>query len=316
PRLTTVLEGAHICREHHLQLVLAVGGGSCIDCAKAIAFAACHDGDPWDFWLGKTEVTAALPVGAILTVAATGSEMNWTSVITNETTEDKRGKGHPLLIPKFAFLDPTFTYSVNPYQTAAGVVDIMAHVFEFYFSPVTTAFLQDSFAEAILKTCIRYGPIALRKPENYEARANLMWASSMALNGVASRGKTFDGFLHGVEHVISGLYDLTHGVGLAILMTPWLEAVLNETTLPKMVQFARNVWNVTGHDDWEIAHQGIAKHRDFLLSLGIPLTFTAIGIGSERFNEIIERAIPQETRGVFKPISKQELFLDILTKAL
>lgn len=263
----------------------------------------------------KTDITQALPIGAVLTMAATGSEMNWTSVITNEVTEDKRGKGHSLLFPKFSILDPTFTFTVPPQQTAAGVGDIMAHVFEFYFSPVTTAFLQDSFAEAILKTCIKYGPIALKEPDNYEARANLMWASSMALNGVAARGKTFDGFLHGVEHVISGFYDLTHGVGLAILILPWFEYVLDQETLPKMVQYAQNVWDVAGEDDLQTAQLGIEKTREFFRSLNLPLSFTEVGIGNERFSEIATKAVPGETRGVFKKLTKDDV-VNILKKAL
>lgn len=315
PRLSTVKEGARLCREHNLKLVLAVGGGSAIDCAKAISFAALYDGDPWDFWLGKTDIVRTLPVGAVLTLAATGSEMNWGSVITNTEREDKRGKSHPLLFPKFSILDPTFTFSVPPLQTAAGVVDAMTHVYEFYFSPVTTAFVQDSFAEALLRTCIKYGPIALREPENYEARANLMWASSMALNGVAARGKTFDGTLHGLEHAISALYDLTHGVGLAILAPTWFEYVLDAQTLPKFLNFARNVWGVTGPDTLDTARQGIKQTKAFYKSLGIPLTLTEVGIGSDRFDAILDRTMRGETHGVFKPLPRQEL-LQLLRNCL
>jgi len=315
PRISTVREGARLCREHNLQLVLAVGGGSAIDCSKAIAFATFYERDPWDFWAGKTDVTRALAVGAVLTLAATGSEMNWTSVITNEVTQEKRGRGSPLLFPKFSILDPTLTFSVPPLQTAAGVADIMTHVYEFYFSQVKTAFLQDSLAEAVLRTCIKYGPIALQQPDNYEARANLMWASSMALNGVAARGKTFDGTLHAVEHAISALYDLTHGVGLAILAIPWFEYVLNERTLDKFVQYARNVWGVAGADDGETARLGIAATRDFYRRLGIPLTLSQVGIGSERFETILEHVFTKETVGAFNPLKRQDI-LNILHHCL
>lgn len=315
PRISTAREGARLCRENNLKVVLAVGGGSTIDCAKAIAFAACYEGDPWDFWTGKTGITRTLPIGTVLTLAATGSEMNWGSVITNEETEEKRGKSNPLFFPKFSILDPTLTFSVPPLQTAAGVVDIMTHVYEFYFSPVTTAFLQDSFAEAILRTCIKYGPVAIREPDNYEARANLMWAGSMALNGVVSRGKTFDGTLHNVEHATSALYDLTHGVGLAILAPQWFEYVLDENTLEKFVRFAKHVWGVKGTDDWETARMGIEQTKAFYKSLGIPLKLTEVGIGSDRFDEILDRSLDGETRGVFKKLNRQDL-LAILTNCL
>ncbi len=316
PRIATVREGAELCRRHQVQLVLAIGGGSAIDCAKGIALAACYAGDPWDFWLGKAQINEALPVGSILTLAATGSEMNWGSVITNETTEDKRGKGHPLLIPKFAILDPTYTYTVPPLQTAAGVADIMSHIFEYYFSPVTSAFLQDSFAEAVMRTCLKYGPVACQEPDNYEARANLMWASSMALNGVVARGKTFDGTLHGIEHVISGLYDLTHGIGLAILAPSWLEYILgqNQQTQPKIAQLGRNIWGIDDPDNESAARESIQRLRQFYRSLNLPLSFHQVGIGSERFPEIARKSVPNETLGVFNKLTHQDV-LEILNQA-
>jgi alcohol dehydrogenase YqhD (iron-dependent ADH family) len=235
--------------------------------------------------------------------------MNWVSVITNEELEDKRGKGQPVFLPKFSILDPTYTFTVSPYQTASGVVDIMSHVYEFYFSPVRGAFLQDSFAESILRTCIKYGPVALQEPDNYEARANLMWASSMGLNGVAGRGKKFEGILHGVEHAISALYDLTHGVGLAILTVPWFEYILDNTTAWKFVDFARNVWGIDGSDEIEIARAGIEKNREFYKSLDIPLTLSEAGIGSDRFDDILDRSLPggADTRGNFKPLTREDL---------
>jgi alcohol dehydrogenase YqhD (iron-dependent ADH family) len=317
PRISTVREGGRLCREHDVQFVLAVGGGSVIDCAKGIAFAAFYDGDPWDHWIGKTTATQALPIGTVLTLAATGSEMNWGSVITNEATEEKRGKGSPLFRPQFSILDPTLTFTVPAYQTAAGVVDIMSHVYEFYFSPERGAMLQDSFAEALMRVCITYGPIAIKEPDNYEARANLMWASSMALNGVISRGKSFEGLLHGVEHAVSALYDLTHGVGLAILAIPWMEYILDENTLWKFLQFARNVWHIDGPDTLETARMGIAKTQAFYQSLGIPLTFSDAEIGSERFDDILDRCFPDPNaeRGNLRPLNRQDVLV-ILEKAL
>jgi alcohol dehydrogenase YqhD (iron-dependent ADH family) len=315
PRISTVREGGQLCRDHDVELVLAVGGGSVIDCAKGIAFAAFYDGDPWDFWAGKTAATRALPIGTVLTLAATGSEMNWGSVITNKALEEKRGKGDPLFRPQFSILDPTLTFTVPADQTAAGIVDIMTHVYEFYFSPERGALLQDSFAEALLRTCITYGPIAIKEPDNYEARANLMWASSMALNGVVSRGKSFEGVLHSVEHAVSALYDLTHGIGLAILAIPWMEYILDKDTLWKFLQFARNVWHVEGPDTLETARKGIAKTKEFYHSLGIPLTFSDVGIGSDRFDDILDRSLPNTTRGNLRPVNRQDV-LAILERAL
>jgi alcohol dehydrogenase YqhD (iron-dependent ADH family) len=260
-----------------------------------------------------SSITRALPVGSVLTLAATGSEMNAGSVITNEETREKLGKGSSWFVPKFSILDPTFTYSVPPRQTAAGVDDIMAHTYEYYFSPITTAFLQDSFCEAVLRTCIKYGPIAITEPDNYEARANLMWASSMALNGVVSKGKTFEGTLHGVEHAISAITDITHGVGLAILTVHWFDYILDDTTRFKFVELAKNVWGVAGMDDEETARLGITKTREFLRSLGLPLSFSEVGIGSEHFEAILDRAMVKQL-GVLRNLDRDEV-REILMRA-
>lgn len=314
PRITTVQAGADLCRQHGLDFVLAVGGGSAIDCAKGIAAAALYAGDPWDFWAYKAKVRQALPIGAVLTLSATGSEMNSNTVVTNETTGQKHGAGADVLIPKFSILDPTYSATVPPEQTAAGVADILTHVYEFYFSLSTSAYLQDALAEAVMKTCIKYGPVAYAEPENYEARANLMWASSMALNGTVSMGKKFDGFNHNVEHAISALYDLTHGTGLAILAPHWMDYVLDEETVHRFVLFARNVWGVDGQDDFEVARMGIQKTRDFYRALGLPGQLSEVGIGDERFDEIVDKSMFRDTIGVFKKLTREDV-MNILRKA-
>jgi len=315
PRLTTVVAGAKMCREQGLEFILAVGGGSVIDCAKGIAAVACYDGEPWDFWTRTAQPAQALPIGSILTLSATGSEMNTGTVITNEATQEKRGMGSELLKPRFSILDPVYTYTVPANQTAAGTADIMTHIYEFYFTTDTAAYLQDCLAEAVLKTCVKYGPIAYAEPENYEARANLMWASSMALNGIVSSGKKFDGFNHPVEHAISAIYDLTHGVGLAILAPHWMEYTLNEATLARFVQFARNVWGVEGSDDWTVAREGIEYTRAFYRSLGLPGQLSEVGIGDEHFDAIIAKSVFDETVGNFVKLTKQDV-RNILQKAL
>jgi alcohol dehydrogenase YqhD (iron-dependent ADH family) len=314
PRLATVIEGADLCREHDLTFILAVGGGSVIDCAKGIAAAACYAGDPWNFWAWKVRVAEALPIGAVLTLSATGSEMNSGTVITNEKTTQKHGMGAEVLFPQFSILDPAYTFTVPPQQTAAGVADILAHVYEFYFSPVSSAYLQDALAEAVMKTCVEYGPIAYAEPDHYEARANLMWASSMALNGTVSAGKTFDGFNHIVEHAISAIYDLTHGVGLAILAPHWMAYVLDDETVDQFVLFARNVWGLNGDDRFELAQAGIQKVREFYRSLGLPGQLSEVGIDDAHFDEIVTKSVLGEQVGSFKKLDKQDV-LKILIQA-
>jgi alcohol dehydrogenase YqhD (iron-dependent ADH family) len=316
PRLSTVIEGARLCRAHGLGLVLAVGGGSAIDCAKGIAAAALYDGDPWDFWSYRAAVPCALPVGAVLTLSATGSEMNGTSVITNEATLQKHGLGSDHLFPQFSILDPTYSYTVPTDQTAAGAADILAHVYEFYFTTFTSAHLQDGICEAIMRTVVQYAPIAQAEPENYEARANLMWASSMALNGVIKGGKEFDGFNHLVEHALSAIYDVTHGVGLAILAPHWMEYTLDETTVNRLAQFARSVWGVTETEPYAAARAGIAALRRFYAQLGLPAQLSQVGIGADRFDVIIDKSVRRdsETLGAFKKLTRAEI-KQILTNA-
>jgi len=251
PRLSSVIKGAQICRENNIKFILAAGGGSVIDCVKAISFASCTDNDPWDFWKGKYDIKEALPIGVILTNAATGSEMNSSAVITNEHTVEKLGRSSPFLMPKFSILDPEYTYTVSKEQTSSGIADIMTHVYEFYFSKVEGAFLQNKFAEAVLKTCINYAPVVLKEPYNYEARSNLMWSSSMALNGVLSKGKIFDGTLHNIEHALSAVYDIPHGAGLAAITCHWMKYILDDENKLKFAEFARNIWGVSEKDDYK-----------------------------------------------------------------
>ncbi|MBZ4676594.1 MAG: NADH-dependent alcohol dehydrogenase [Anaerophaga sp.] len=284
PRITSVREGIRLCREHNLDFVLPIGGGSVIDAAKAIAAGVNYEGDAWDFPMQKAKVTNPLPLGTVLTLAATGSEMNGNAVITNEETQEKRGMGSDLLRPVFSVLDPTYTFTVNRYHTAAGTVDIMSHIFENYFAPGEGTFLQDSIAESILKTCIKYGPVALEEPENYEARANLLWAGSLALNGLTLTGKLMgDWATHGIEHEVSAIYDLTHGAGLAIIHPVWMRYVLDEKTAPKFAQMARNVWNINEADDMTAAEKGIEAVRNFFNSLDMPASLSDVDIPGDHF---------------------------------
>lgn len=314
PRIDSVRQGVTLCRKHQLDFVLAVGGGSSLDCAKAIAAGVKYEGDPWDFFIGKAFIKEALPIGSILTLAATGSEMNPFTVISNPETGEKLGTGSTRLNPRFSILDPVHTFSVSAEQTAAGTADIMSHVFEQYFSPTPGTYIQDRMAEAMLKTCIKYGPLAIAEPDNYEARSNLMWTSSLALNGLLSTGKITDWATHDIEHKLSALYDITHGLGLAILTPYWMKQVLNEQTAAKMATYARNVWDITETNDMQAALEGIAQTANFFRSLGIPATFKDIGLNTDQLTEIAADVTSKGSLGSFKKLTYEDV-LNILQSA-
>lgn len=318
PRIDSVRKGIDICRENNVDFILAIGGGSTIDCSKAIAVGYYYEGDPWDLVIKKAPITNALPIGTILTIAATGSEMNSGAVISNLDTKQKLGFGHPSMAPKFSILDPTYTYTVPKKQTAAGVADIMSHTFENYFTLDKGAFLQDRLAEAILKTCIQYGKKAVDEPENYEARANLMWASSLAINGLLSYGKDTFWSVHAMEHELSAYYDITHGIGLAILTPPWMEYVLDDERVDKFVEYGVNVWGIDDNKDkYDIAKESIDKTHEFFLSLGIPMSLRDVGIGEENLENMAKAAIKHKggVVGNFKPLYYEDI-LAIYRKAL
>lgn len=292
PRVTTVNKGAAICKEQGVDVVLAVGGGSTIDCAKVIAAAAYYEGDAWDLVEDASKVTKVLPLITVLTLSATGSEMDAYAVISNADTNEKLGTGHEEMKPKLSILDPEYTYTVSKYQTAAGTADIMSHVFEEYFNETEGAYLQDCMAEAVLKTCIKYGKIAVNEPENYEARANLMWASSLALNGLMHYGRGGSGWsVHPMEHELSAFYDITHGVGLAILTPHWMEYILDDSNVKKFVTYGVNVWGIDkNQDDYNIAREAINKTREYFITLGIPMTLREVGIEEEKIEIMAKQA--------------------------
>ncbi|MDY3867785.1 MAG: iron-containing alcohol dehydrogenase [Pyramidobacter sp.] len=291
PRISSVRAGAAICKEHGVDIVLAVGGGSVIDAAKWIAASACVEHDPWDFFvkMNQTPVEKALPIATILTLAATGSEMDAIGVISNLDSKDKYGRGAaPYLYPRVSFLDPTLTYTVGAYQTACGSADILSHVLETYFNvhEDESFYMLDCFMEGLMKSVIKYAPIALAQPDNYEARANLMWASSWAINGFIRKPQPWS--CHPMEHELSAQYDITHGLGLAILTPRWMEYCLDDRTLPKYVQFGKNVFGICGDmSDMEIARQAIEATKKFLYqSLGLTDTLTKLNITDEHFGHM------------------------------
>ncbi len=315
PRLKSVNEGIDICRKNNVDFILAVGGGSVIDCCKAIAAGVPYDGDPWDFTVRKATVKDPLPLGTILTLSATGTEMNGNAVISREDTKEKRALSDDSLRPKFSILDPVLTFSVNKWQTAAGTVDVMSHIFEQYFTPDRGTFVQDAIAEAILRTCLEYGQAALENPENYEARANLMWSSSLALNGLTVTGKMAgDWATHQIEHELSAYNDLTHGAGLAILFPVWMEYVLDERRAFKFAQMARNVFGIVEQNEMKAAEKGIAAVKEFFKSLGMPSSLHEVDIPADNFDHMAEQACKFGPIGVFKRLGKEQV-KEILERA-
>lgn len=316
PRITSVRKGIDICRNNNVDLILAVGGGSTIDCSKVIAAGVNYEGDAWDIVVNPRKIKKVIPIASILTLSATGSEMDAGAVITNLETNEKLGTGHPDMAPRFSILDPTYTYTVPENQTAAGTADIMSHIFEVYFNNTEGAYVQNRMAEALIKTCINYGRMAMDNPENYEARANLMWASSLAINGLLSYGKETNWCVHPMEHELSAFYDITHGVGLAILTPHWMEYSLNDKTLDKFVEYGINVWGLNPNDDQKkIALSAIEKTKGFFKSLDIPSTLREVGIGEERLEQMAKQAVSRGVLGNFRPLDYNDV-LNIYKAAL
>ena len=281
PRVETVARGVALCRERKIDVIIALGGGSTIDCAKMVGISVNYEGDPWDLIMDPTLVpTDTLPIIAVLTLAATGSEMDPVAVISNMTLNRKLSINNPAMRPKVAIMDPEYTFSVSRYQTASGTADIMSHTLESFFSPVPGSYLQRQFCIALLKTCFKYGPIALEEPNNYEARANLMWAGSWAINDTLKKGNEIGWSVHPMEHELSAYYDITHGVGLAILTPHWMRAVLSEDTVNRFVTLATELFGFDASlPAMELADMTIKATADFLFhTLGLPSTLREVGI--------------------------------------
>ena len=310
PRIESVRQGVEICKEHNIDVLLAVGGGSTIDATKFMAAGACVEHDAWEFFgAGAKPIERALPIVTILTLAATGSEMDTAGVISNFETGDKLGRLAPALLPKVSFLDPTLTYSVSRFQTAAGAADIMSHIIEVYFNNQKDLYMLDCFMEGMLKTIIKFAPIALAEPDNYEARANLMWTSSWAINGFINGGKRKEWSCHPMEHELSALYDITHGLGLAILTPRWMEYCLDESRVDKFVQYGVNVFGIDPSlDKMIIARKAIESTAKFLFDdLGLQRTFTEVGIKKEDFPLMAGKACRYGDIKGFKTLSAADV---------
>ena len=310
PRIDSVRKGAQMCKDHGIDVLLAVGGGSTLDATKFMAAGACVDHDPWDFFNEKwAPIEKALPIVTILTLSATGSEMDCGGVISNLETQDKIGRLAPQVLPKVSFLDPTLTYSVNPFQTACGAADMMSHILEVYFNMEQDLYMLDCFMEGMMKTIIKYTPIAMKEPDNYEARANLMWTSSWAINGFINGGKQQAWSCHPMEHELSAIYDITHGLGLAILTPRWMEYCLNEKTVSKYVQFGTNVFGIDpALPAMDIARESIRRLSDFLFNtLGLQSTFHEVGIKSSDFPTMARKACGGDVLPGFLPLRQEDI---------
>jgi len=292
PRIDSVRKGANICKDKKIDVLLAVGGGSTIDATKFMAAGACVEHDPWLFHSEMAPIKKALPIVTVLTLAATGSEMNSGGVISNPETQDKLGRLAIPLLPKVSFLDPTVTYTVNNFQTACGSVDIISHIIEVYFNTNNSLYMLDTFMEGMIKTVIKYAPVALADPSNYEARANLMLASSWAINGFIASDKTHGWSCHPIEHELSAIYDVTHGLGLAILTPRWLEYCLDDTNMAKFYQFGTNVFGIDKSlSQMEVAKQSIEMLSKFFFeTLGLDSTLSSLKIDSSKFDIMAKKS--------------------------
>lgn len=321
PELPLAVKGARFCREAGIDLILAVGGGSVIDTAKVIAGSALYEGDPWELVKSKAQISRALPLLAIPTMAATGSEMNSCAVITNPDTHEKLGWTTEALRPKISFLDPKNTFTVPPAQTAFGSADILSHILEVYLNRAEGFDAMDGFMESMMRSVIRWAPLAMADGANEEARANLFWDSEWAINDLIDRGHSVSWSCHALEHELSAFYPVPHGLGLAILTPAFMEYVLNEDTAPRLARFAARVMGVKeGKNEMKTARKGIKKLRKFFRkALSLPGSLSEIGMDDALFEDMAAHAMSWKGEdGIlhgFSPLTEED-FVAIYKKAL
>ncbi|NMB20710.1 MAG: iron-containing alcohol dehydrogenase [Firmicutes bacterium] len=310
PRLSLVREGIELARKEQVDLILAVGGGSAIDSAKAIAIGVPYDGDVWDFYAGKAKAEESLPLGVVLTIPAAGSESSPSSVITNEDGWLKVGYGALVMRPKFALLNPELTFTLPAYQTACGVSDMMAHIMERYFTNEEDVGFSDHLCEAAMRSIIQEAPIAIAEPENYGARANIMWAGTIAHNDLLGMGRSEDWASHNIEHELSAIYDIAHGAGLSIVFPAWMKYVYKQNP-ERFVQFAVRVFGVEQdfHNPERTILEGIRRLEDFFHRIGLPTTLAEANIPTDRLQEMAEKATAGDTQtlGSFMTLGQKDV---------
>ena len=305
----SVLEGVRICKEQHIDVILAVGGGSVLDCSKAISTGACYDGDPWDLITYKVKAQKALPIVDILTLAATGSEYDPFGVISRTETNDKIGYGDPLLYPVCSILDPVYTFSVSKKQTAAGCADAMNHTIEQYFVADSTL-LNDGFCESMLRSLMVNARKCLDNPEDYTARAEFMLCCTYGCNGILSLGNSQSGWpCHGIEHALSAYYDITHGEGLAIITPRWMKHILSEKTIDRFVKYGINVFGIDASlPRQEIAEKAIDETYRFFESINIPMHLREVGIDDTRIDEMAHHiAVNEGLENAYTPLTEKDI---------
>ncbi len=313
----SVLDGVRLCKEHNIDVILAVGGGSVLDCSKAIAAGAKYDGDPWDLISYKVKAQAALPIVDIITLAATGSEYDCGGVISRTETNDKIGYMDPLLFPVCSILDPVYTFSVSKKQTAAGCADAMNHTIEQYFAADTTL-LNDGFCESMLKSLMVNARRCLENPEDYTARAEMMLCCTYGCNGILALGNSPSGWpCHGIEHALSAYYDITHGEGLAIITPRWMKHILSEKTIDRFMKYGINVFGIDAKlPKQEIAEKAIDETYKFFESINIPMHLREVGIDDSRIDEMAHHiAVGEGLEKAYAPLNEQDI-KDILTASL
>lgn len=313
----SVLDGVRLCKEHNVDVILSVGGGSVLDCSKAIAAGAKYDGDPWDLISYKVKAKAALPIVDIITLAATGSEYDCGGVISRTETNDKIGYIDPLLFPVVSILDPVYTFTVSKKQTAAGIADAMNHTIEQYFVADSTL-LNDGFCESMLRSLMINGRKCLENPEDYTARAEMMLACTYGCNGILALGNSYSGWpCHGIEHALSAYYDITHGEGLAIITPRWMRHILSERTMDRFVKYGINVFGIDPTlPKQEIAGKAIDATYEFFQSINIPMHLRDVGIEDSRIDEMAHHiAVNEGLDKAYVPLTEQDI-KEILLESL
>ncbi|MBM7854895.1 alcohol dehydrogenase YqhD (iron-dependent ADH family) [Desulfohalotomaculum tongense] len=314
PVLSKVYQGIELAKKENVEGVLAVGGGSVIDTAKTIAAGFYITGDIWDVFEKKTRVNKALPIFTVLTISATGSEMNPVGVITKEEENKKWGFGSPYTYPKVSIIDPTVQFSLPPHQTVYGAIDAMSHVFELYFGSEADTGVQDEIAEGIIRTIMKHVPVLLKEPDNYQSRAQLAWCATLALNGINQAGRVpGDWACHDIEHSLSAYYDIAHGAGLAIIIPAWMKYVYKEN-MNKFEQFAERIFNITGGQQEDKIIQAINSLKAFFQKLNAPTTLKEVGVKYSDLEKLAENTVISGPRGRIKKLSKNDI-VEILKAA-
>ena len=310
PVLSMVHTGIDLCRKESIDFILAVGGGSVIDSAKAIAAGVYYDGDVWDYFEGKANPTKALPIGVVLTIPAAGSESSVGSVITKKEGLLKRSFGSPIVIPKFAIMNPEITFTLPNYQSACGAIDMFGHVIERYFTQVPNVELTDRLCESVMHTVVGNAEKVIKDNKDYDARAEIMWSGTLAHNNLIGSGREADWASHGIEHELSAMYNIAHGAGLAIVYPAWMKYVYKED-VDRFALFANKVFGIeiNENDKEETALKGIKALEDFYTRIGIPYKLSEVGITDEHFEEMAFKATFENTRtlGAFKKLNKNDV---------